>query len=71
MLVGCSCPRHRTRLTRRTDRARTEVEDLYAVLDAGLVGHLGLVRDGAPVVLPMGYGQRSNTCTLHGSSGAG
>ena len=61
----------RTRLTRLTERGRTEVEDLYAVLDAGLVGHLGLVRDGAPVVLPMGYGRRGDTLYLHGSSGAG
>ena len=61
----------RTRLTRLAERGRTEVEDLYAVLDAGLVGHLGLVRDGAPAVLPMGYGRRGDTLYLHGSSGAG
>lgn len=61
----------RTRLTRLADRGRTETDDLYAVLDAGLVGHLGVVRDGAPVVLPMGYGRRGDTLYLHGSSGAG
>lgn len=61
----------RTRLTRLADRGRTERDDLYAVLDAGLVGHLGVVRDGAPVVLPMGYGRRGDTLYLHGSSGAG
>lgn len=44
---------------------------MYAVLDAGLVGHLGVVRDGAPVVLPMGYGRSGHTLFLHGSSGAG
>ena len=72
MLVGCSCPRRpEPRLTRLAERGRTEVDDLYAVLDAGLVGHLGLVRDGAPVVLPMGYGRRGDTLYLHGSSGAG
>jgi nitroimidazol reductase NimA-like FMN-containing flavoprotein (pyridoxamine 5'-phosphate oxidase superfamily) len=64
-------PTPRTRLTRHADRARAEVDDLYAVLDAGLVGHLGVVRDGAPVVLPMGYGRRGHTLYLHGSSGAG
>ncbi len=61
----------RTRLTRLADRGRTERDDLDAVLDAGLVGHLGVVRDGAPVVLPMGYGRRGDTLYLHGSSGAG
>ena len=61
----------RTRLTRLAERGRAEVDDLHAVLDAGLVGHLGLVRDGAPVVLPMGYGRRGDTLYLHGSTGAG
>lgn len=61
----------RTQLTRHSERAGTDVEELYAVLDAGLVGHLGLVRDGVPVVLPMGYGRAGNTLYLHGSSGSG
>ena len=61
----------RTRLTRLSERGRAELADLYAVLDAGLVGHLGVVRDGAPLVLPMGYGRRGDTLYLHGSSGAG
>jgi hypothetical protein len=41
------------------------------VLDAGLVCHVGLVRDGAPVVLPTGYGRVGDTLYLHGSTGAG
>jgi uncharacterized protein len=41
------------------------------VLDAGLVCHLGLVRDGAPVVLPTGYGRIDDTVYVHGSTGAG
>lgn len=45
--------------------------DLHAVLDAGLVCHLGLVRDGAPVVLPTGYGRIDDTVYVHGSTGAG
>lgn len=61
----------RTRLTRHAERVGTEIDDLYAVLDAGLVGHLGLVRDGSPVVLPMGYGRSGGTLYLHGSSGSG
>lgn len=61
----------RTRLTRLAERGRTERHELYAVLDAGLVGHLGLVRDGTPVVLPFGYGRIGDTLYLHGSTGAG
>lgn len=61
----------RTQLTRHAERAGGDAAELYAVLDAGLVGHLGWVRDGAPVVLPMGYGRSGNTLYLHGSSGSG
>ena len=61
----------RSTITRIRERARTDRADLYAVLDAGLVCHLGLVRDGAPVVLPTGYGRIGDTVYLHGSTGAG
>jgi uncharacterized protein len=61
----------RTTMTRLRERARTDRADLHAVLDAGLVCHLGLVRDGAPVVLPTGYGRIDDTVYVHGSTGAG
>ena len=58
-------------LTRLPERARTDRADLYAVLDAGLICHLGLVGDGAPVVLPTGYARVDDTVYLHGSTRAG
>jgi hypothetical protein len=61
----------RTTLSRHRERARTDQADLHAVLDAGLVCHLGLVRDGAPVVLPTGYGRIDDVVYVHGSTGAG
>jgi nitroimidazol reductase NimA-like FMN-containing flavoprotein (pyridoxamine 5'-phosphate oxidase superfamily) len=61
----------RSTVTRLRERARTDRADLYAVLDAGLVCHVGLVRDGAPVVLPTGYGRIDDTVYVHGSTGAG
>src|SRR5215217_2509956 len=61
----------RSTLTRLRERARTDRADLYAVLDAGLICHLGVVRDGAPVVLPTGYGRIDDTVYVHGSTGAG
>jgi nitroimidazol reductase NimA-like FMN-containing flavoprotein (pyridoxamine 5'-phosphate oxidase superfamily) len=57
--------------TRLRERARADRADLYAVLDAGLVCHVGLVRDGTPVVLPTGYGRIDDTVYVHGSTGAG
>ncbi len=63
-------PTDRSTVRRGAGRARTERGELYDVLDAGLVGHLGVVLDGAPVVLPTGYGRRGDTLYLHGSTGA-
>ena len=63
-------PTPRSTVRRGARRARTDRADLYAVLDAGLVGHLGVVLDGAPVVLPTGYGRDGDTLYLHGSTGA-
>jgi len=58
----------RTTLHRLRERGRTDRADLYAVLDAGLVCHLGVIVDGSPLVLPTGYGRRGDTLYLHGSS---
>ena len=57
----------RTRLGRHRERGRTDRSELYAVLDAGLVCHLGVLVDGSPVVLPTGYGRIGDTLYLHGS----
>ena len=64
-------PTRRSTPTRLRERARTDRADLYAVLDEGLVCHVGVVRDGAPVVLPTGYGRIDDTVYVHGSTGAG
>jgi uncharacterized protein len=61
-------PTPRTTLQRLRERGRTDREELYAVLDAGLICHLGVVIDGAPIVLPTGYGRIGETLYLHGSS---
>jgi len=58
----------RTRLRRYKERGRADRADLYAILDAGLVCHLGVISGGSPVVLPTGYGRSGDTLYLHGSS---
>ncbi|MBB5628242.1 pyridoxamine 5'-phosphate oxidase family protein [Sphaerisporangium krabiense] len=60
----------RTTLTRAKDRGRTDRAELYAVLDAGLICHLGVVVDGSPRVIPTGYGRIGDTLYVHGSTGA-
>lgn len=61
----------RTRITRLGERQVTDRQALYDVLDAGLVAHVGLVRDGLPVVLPVGYARSGDSLLLHGSAGGG
>jgi nitroimidazol reductase NimA-like FMN-containing flavoprotein (pyridoxamine 5'-phosphate oxidase superfamily) len=57
----------RTALRRRKERGSTDRDDLYAVLDAGMICHLGVVLDGSPRVLPTAYGRIDDTLYLHGS----
>src|SRR6266851_9547153 len=61
-------PTERSRLRRLRERGQSDRAELYSVLDAGLICHIGVVIDGAPVVLPTGYGRIGETLYLHGSS---
>jgi uncharacterized protein len=61
----------RTTLRRHRERGMTDRDSLYAVLDDGLVCHLGVVSGGAPMVLPTAYGRDGDTLYLHGSSANG
>jgi uncharacterized protein len=61
----------RTTLRRHRERGSSDRADLHAVLDEGLVCHLGVVADGTPVVLPTAYGRDGDTLYLHGSSANG
>jgi uncharacterized protein len=61
----------RTTLRRHKERGKTDRADLYAVLDEGLICHLGVVADGVPVVIPTAYGRDGDTLYLHGSSANG
>jgi nitroimidazol reductase NimA-like FMN-containing flavoprotein (pyridoxamine 5'-phosphate oxidase superfamily) len=63
-------PTPRSTIRRASNRAVTDRNHLYAVLDAGLVCHLGVVIDDAPVVLPTGYARDGDTLYMHGSTGA-
>jgi uncharacterized protein len=63
-------PTPRSTVKRLKDRARTDRADLYEVLDAALICHLGIVVDGSPVVLPTSFARSGDTLYLHGSTGA-
>jgi uncharacterized protein len=57
----------RTRHRRLREQGRAERAELFAVLDAGLVAHLGVLTDGVPMVVPTGYGYDEEYLYLHGS----
>src|SRR5882757_4704993 len=59
-----------TELTRAKELQRRSRDDLYAVLDAALIAHVGFVRDGFPVVIPMAYCRDGDTLLVHGSTAA-
>jgi hypothetical protein len=61
----------RTTLRRHKERGQADRAGLYAVLDEGLVCHLGFIADGGPVVLPTAYGRDRDTLYVHGSSANG
>ena len=57
----------RTRVRRRPVRGHYDRATVHAILDEGLVAHVGFVVDGRPVVLPMTYARDGETVYLHGS----
>jgi hypothetical protein len=56
-----------TRVRRHSERSVRDRDELYAVLDAGLVVHVSFVVEGQPVVLAMGYARDGDRLLLHGS----
>ena len=58
----------RTKIKRLPEKAHTDVGALHAVLDSGLVAHVGVVDHGQPIVIPVGYARDRDTLLIHGSS---
>jgi nitroimidazol reductase NimA-like FMN-containing flavoprotein (pyridoxamine 5'-phosphate oxidase superfamily) len=61
-------PSDRTRVRRVHERARYDRPSLDAILDAGLMCHVGYVIDGAPYVTPTLYWRHGDHVYWHGSS---
>ena len=63
--------KERTALGRKPDREVNDKAAIHAVLDQGLVAHVGLVAgqgaEAHPVVIPMLYARHGNRLLLHGS----
>jgi uncharacterized protein len=61
-------PTHRTQVRRLPKRGNYNRDAVYAILDEGLVCHVGFVADGKPVVIPTGYARSGDTLYIHGSA---
>ena len=57
----------RVRLRRGAIRAEYDRDAILAVLDAGLIAHVGVMTDEGPIVLPMAYGRDDDWLYVHGS----
>ena len=65
--AGSLSPTERTRHRRLREQGRTERAELFAVLRAGFIAHLGVIVDGAPMVVPTVYGFDDRQLYVHGS----
>jgi hypothetical protein len=63
-----SGPTPRTTVRRLPDRARYDRETVHAILDEGLVCHVGFVDEGQPFVIPSAYARVDDRLVIHGSA---
>ena len=58
----------RTRVKRLPARGAYDRETIDAILDEGMICHVGFVVDGQPYVIPTGYARVGDNVYIHGSS---
>jgi uncharacterized protein len=63
-----SAPSARTRVQRRPGRGVYDSDTISAILDEGLVCHVGFVVDGQPFVIPTTYVRLADRLYLHGAA---
>lgn len=57
----------RTQVKRVPKRGHYDLETVYAILDAGLICHVGFAMEEQPFVIPTAYGRIDNQLFIHGS----
>ena len=61
-------PTKRATVRQKPQRAHYDRETVNAVLDEGLVCHVGFIVEGAPIVIPTGYARDGDRLLLHGGA---
>jgi len=64
-------PSDEVRVRRVAERGAYDAASIHEILDAGWVAHVGTIRDGKPVVIPMYYVRDGDWLLLHGAPAAG
>ena len=59
----------RTKLRRHPERGRYDDTTVHAILDEGIIAHVGVTTGDGPVVLPTAYARVGRTMYLHGAAG--
>src|SRR5688500_7785521 len=67
-LARMNAPSQRTTVRRLPKRASYERAVVNAILDQGLVCHVGLQVEGQPYVIPMAYARLGEELILHGAA---
>ena len=57
----------RSTLKRIADRGLYDKDAVHAVLDAGLIAHVGIAPEGQPVVIPVLYARMGEEIIFHGA----
>jgi nitroimidazol reductase NimA-like FMN-containing flavoprotein (pyridoxamine 5'-phosphate oxidase superfamily) len=60
-----------TRIRRLPERAVSDLDTIYEILDEGFICHVAYLAEANPVVIPTLYARAGNTIILHGSTSAG
>jgi hypothetical protein len=59
-------------IKRKPQRSVEEIQEIYSILDEGLVAHVGFIDPNSkePVVIPVAYGRDGDRILFHGSTGS-
>ena len=61
-------PTDKSKVKRLHERGHYDKETVYAILDAGMIAHIGYIIDGQPFVTPTAYWRDGNRIYWHGSA---
>jgi uncharacterized protein len=68
-VAGALAATRRATLRRKKERGSHQSDLIYAILDEGLLCHVGFTADRSTFVLPMAYARVADTLYLHGATG--